>query len=421
MAYVRFYKYLQYINNEPTGVFRKGELVDDTTYEDYNDCTNVAPLTRWVETQQTMCDDVDLCAVEKEQISYDNGATWVDTGNTRAGDIIEAGSSQCVESMTVWRTIAGEFVCDEGDKYTKEAEYISYDGGSTWTATGNERKGSLLEEDSEDCHETPVETYKATLVYYSGEVYNKEIDGNPTLTATDVTRGIDNQDNPRNKRYITSATVYPSVTTIGGGAFRNCSLLRYAEIKEGVTTINSEAFISCYNLTDILLPESLTSIGYGAFKASTLSGTLSIPNVTSIGQNAFQGCDGLTSLELSDNLTSISNYAFKECTGLTSIEIPDSVTTIGYESFRDCDSVESITIGSGVTLIENKAFYSCNNLRTITALPIVPPDTQEGMVQVLCYCTNLIAIYVPAQSVEAYKNHVSWRYYADIIQPIPEN
>ena len=153
MSYKRFYKYEQYINGVPQGIYRKGEMVSDTEYSTLQECEGGSPssTTRWVEIQQTVCVQSDLHALEKEQISYDQGSTWSDTGNTRTGRLIEADSQQCVDSYTDWRTVSGEYVCDNYNKYTKEAEYITYDDGETWTPTGRERQGVLLETNSTDC------------------------------------------------------------------------------------------------------------------------------------------------------------------------------------------------------------------------------------------------------------------------------
>ena len=59
-------------------------------------------------------------------------------------------------------------------------------------------------------------------------------------------------------------------------------------------------------------------------------------NVTSIGNGAFEGCSGLTSITIPYSVTSIEHEAFFGCSGLTSITIPNSVTSIGYYAFSAC-------------------------------------------------------------------------------------
>ena len=102
----------------------------------------------------------------------------------------------------------------------------------------------------------------------------------------------------------------------------------------------------------VVIPSSVT------YNAVTYS-------VTSIGDNAFFVCTGLTSIEIPNNVTSIGDYAFSGCTGLTSIEIPNSVTSIGRGAFFYCSGLTSITIPNSVTSIGDYAFDDCNSLPVI--------------------------------------------------------
>ena len=140
-----------------------------------------------------------------------------------------------------------------------------------------------------------------------------------------------------------NGTTY-SVTSIGDGAFRNCS-----------------------SLTSVTIPNSVTSIGDGAFSGCSSLTSVTIPySVTSIGDYAFQGCSSLTSVTIPNSVTSIGDYAFCYCSALTSVTIPNSVTSIGDWAFCDCSSLTSITIGNSVTSIGNYAFYDCSSLTSVT-------------------------------------------------------
>lgn len=150
MSYYRYTRLQQYINGQPTDVYAKGERVDDVDYSTYEACMGSSADTRWVSIPQTVCYDGDLWSMEKEQISYDGGTSWSDTGNSRRASVIEESSAQCF--MNDWRVVPGEYICMMHAKWTKEAEYVSYDGGQTWTATGNIRRGeTVIEQLSADC------------------------------------------------------------------------------------------------------------------------------------------------------------------------------------------------------------------------------------------------------------------------------
>lgn len=105
--------------------------------------------------------------------------------------------------------------------------------------------------------------------------------------------------------------------------------------------------------------------------------------------------------------------------GLESIYIPDDITTIAHEAFLRTNLI-TVDIPSSVNKIEYKAFYECSGLTSVTVRALVPPTvTITGVAWDGFSRTNDCPIYVPAQSVNAYKTAFGWSDYAERIQPIP--
>ena len=121
----------------------------------------------------------------------------------------------------------------------------------------------------------------------------------------------------------------------------------------------------CYNRNSDGTSVTVTWENTSSPRYTDLSGDLTIPetvthssttySVTAIGNFAFRGCSGLTSVTIPNSVTSIGNYAFYDCSGLTSVTIPNSVTTIGQYAFEDCSGLTSVTIPNSVTTIGGSA------------------------------------------------------------------
>ncbi|GHT19082.1 hypothetical protein AGMMS4957_02580 [Bacteroidia bacterium] len=145
-------------------------------------------------------------------------------------------------------------------------------------------------------------------------------------------------------------------------------------INYGVTRIGNYAFYGCSGLTSVTIPNSVTSIGKGAFyECRGLTGALTIPDgVTSIEEDAFYRCSGLTgALTIPDGVTSIGKSAFEGCSGLTgALTIPDGVTSIENSAFYDCRGLTgALTIPNSVTSIGAYAFAYCSGLTGALTIP----------------------------------------------------
>ena len=216
---------------------------------------------------------------------------------------------------------------------------------------------------------------------------------------------------------LTSVTIGNRVTSIGYEAFYACEGLTSVTIGNSVTSIGEEAFYSCRSLTSITIPNSVTSLGNSAFAWCSGLTSVTIGNsVTSIRQEAFRNCSGLTNITIPNSVTSLGTSAFYYCTGLTSVTIGNSVTSIGMYAFAGCSGLTSITIPNSVTSIREGAFEGCTSLTSITCLAVTPP-TCNGY-YVFDKVDKSIPIYVPANSIEAYKAADGWKKFGDNIQPI---
>ena len=130
-----------------------------------------------------------------------------------------------------------------------------------------------------------------------------------------------------------------------------------------ITTIGDNAFQGCTSLTTVVIPDSVTTIGIAAFDGCISLTTIAIPDsVTTIGEDAFYGCTLLTTIVIPDSVTEIRQGAFADCTSLTTVVIPDSVTAIREYAFADCTSLTTVAIPDSVTAIGGYAFTGCTSL-----------------------------------------------------------
>ena len=287
-----------------------------------------------------------------------------------------------------------------------------------------------------------------------------------------------------------SDNVY-SVTSIGISAFPNCSGLTSVTIPNSVTSIGTEAFYHCIGLTSIIISNSVTSIGTEAFIGCSGLTSVTIPNsVTSIGDYAFVTCTGLTEITIDEgntvydsrdncnaiietetntlilgcqntiipnSVTEIGQYAFSGCSGLTSITIPNSVTSIGGSAFNGCSGLITVTIGEGVAMMYEDIFAGCTNLsvfnfnavycqadwgvfdegslqkitigENVTAIPNYLFERITSFDSIICTAVNppvlfgnsfgsdlspLTPVIVPCGTVPAYQNY--WRTFLNIQQ-----
>ena len=441
---------------------------------------------RWIEDSGYICDSGNSYHIEVKYTGTTSGDINTRTSETRKGSLIQSGDTRC-GSQTKWEW-DGKYYCVDGNKYKALEEFALVNG--SWVKTGRTMLGEMVESASTWCESEVTYSWSSTTQtecsgttsYYLYQRYIKigeqdwlpdypnvwSIDGNGTMPLNKK------QDNDPNCGYVpepiydwenmnittdyycldcgdngiklcgtTSVDTTFSIncnssSTLTSGETSQYSNMTYAEIGSCVTKIGGLAFRNKYGLYGVSLPNTITEIGYGAFAGSNalfdcvlpdsvttieghaFSGCTSLNNiviwnnVSSIGASAFYDCDSLISINIPSGLTSISDFCFYSCGALSEIKIPSGITYIGESAFRGCFGLVSVEIPSGVTLINWSAFNDCSGLTGITIKATTPPTLGTMAFN----NTNNCPIYVPSASVNAYKTASGWSDYASRITAI---
>lgn len=169
--------------------------------------------------------------------------------------------------------------------------------------------------------------------------------------------------------------------------------------KQNATVVQHPDGVGEYDpLVNVTIPETIEAYG------QTFS-------VDTIGKDAFYGCEELLSITMPKSIVSIEEYAFYNCSAVTKFIIPENVTSIGQRAFWDCKEMTSLTIYGDVATIGDYAFRNCSKIASITCEAATPPTC---IYQCLNSVTKTIPLYVPSESVNAYKEAKEWKEFTNI-------
>lgn len=132
------------------------------------------------------------------------------------------------------------------------------------------------------------------------------------------------------------------VTEISDYAFFGNTDIKSVSFKNAkyLTTIGANAFNGCTGLTELEIPDTVTNLGFGAFQGcSELTSAIINGTLDTIPSQCFFRCTNLNKVVISDSVSSLGDYAFSECNALTDITIPDSVQNISDNTFSDCENL----------------------------------------------------------------------------------
>lgn len=173
-------------------------------------------------------------------------------------------------------------------------------------------------------------------------------------------------------------------------------LLKNVRFQCDTVLLERKVFKGCTSLESVILPAYIQNL--------------------EIRAEVFQNCTSLTTINIPDSVQKISSNAFIHCEALETLDLPSHLLYIEQGAIAHCKSLRSITIPQTIFKIENLAFKGCTSLSSVTINDSTPCTLGTD---VFTDCASDMKIYVPVNSVDAYKSAANWSVYADRIEAKP--
>ena len=162
------------------------------------------------------------------------------------------------------------------------------------------------------------------------------------------------------------------VSQISEAMFCECSSLYEILLPNTITSIGNEAFEACEKLTSVDLSKTkTTTIGTSAFASCGNLGTIIFPTtLTIIGTSAFKDDTNLRSVQNLEKtiVSTINKNAFLECKNLSSVKLPQTLSTLGESAFEGCSNLTAVSgfENTAVKILEARTFANCSSLSTLS-------------------------------------------------------
>lgn len=230
-------------------------------------------------------------------------------------------------------------------------------------------------------------------------------------------------------------------TVFGNGALQYCCGLESLTLPQHIddqSFLNNSVFSVCSSLKCVTIPNLVTSVNFSFSSCESLE-YVSIPaSVTQLTSTTFRYCTNLKRVSIPENVTSLPTYFAQECynlrrishinvdalppysfasANLRNVRLGNRLTSIRQAALSNNTTLLEIRIPESVTEIQQNAFYNCYSVIEYHVEPTTPPTLGNNVFQAI---GNTTKIFVPAGSLNAYKNANKWSTYANRMVAEPE-
>jgi len=158
---------------------------------------------------------------------------------------------------------------------------------------------------------------------------------------------------PDNAEYLEFPTSY----TLDNVNLRSNQTIKSVCIPDTVSgALQYSAFNGCNNLRSVHISDLATTIPSYCFSNCKKLTNFVFPfNCTLVGTLAFASCEALEQIVFNNSITNIGSYAFMS-TGLTSVNMPDSIVIVQEYCFYDCKSLRSVRLSANLSNLSEGVF-----------------------------------------------------------------
>ncbi len=173
--------------------------------------------------------------------------------------------------------------------------------------------------------------------------------------------------------------------------------IQMIQLPEGMTSVGDYAFMGCEGVTSIVIPESVTEIGECAFSQCRSLIFVDLGNnLQIIGEGAFQECESLPWINIPASVTEIRAKAFYRCYSMIAGNTPETVKVLGESVFSYCTDMVRAVINAPIEELPSWTFYGCKSLSDVSLAPEIVSVGDYAFL----FCENLSGIYTQGGKLE---------------------